>query len=127
MDKNFADVADKAVDKLSSGVEAVARAVEKVAPHVWETAVRQSVAEGGTSLVLGLALLVFTWRATKWAWPAKSTRENYELPPREMVCIVVGGIALLLGGIGVCEVRDGALRLANPQYYAAMRIIEAAK
>lgn len=33
-DKNMADVADKAVDKLSVGIETVARAVEKVGGQV---------------------------------------------------------------------------------------------
>ena len=125
-DKNMADVADKAVDKLAAGIEAVARAAERAAPHVWELSIRQVRWDGALDLAVGLGALAAAWFGGKWAWPGTGKRD-YDEPPRELVIIVVALVVVTLAGVGIAHARSGLMLLGNAQYYAALRIVEAAK
>ncbi len=145
-EKNMAEVADKAVDKIAGGVEAVAKAVEKVAPRVWELLVRQTIAEGVASLALALVVGVGFVIALKYLLPVSKRRiklnnshkwvpckpddfGDYTMPAGEAVG---AGVGLIIGGIVaffyvLTQVHGGTLRLVNPEYYAAKELIEAAK
>lgn len=127
-EKTFAGVADKAVDKIAGGVEAVAKAVEKVAPHVWEVMVRQVVAEGVFAIVTGLIVAIVTWLAAKKAWASRPPEgESYDDFPRTMISIVIIVAAAGFGIYSLGQLREGAMKVANPQYYAAMMLISSVK
>jgi hypothetical protein len=126
MDKNFADVADKAVDKLAGGADAVAKAIAKVAPHAWEAAVRGALAEGISNLVVGSVVLGLTLyaihRATKYI---RTHKDDFDIV---FPLMMFGGIALVAGLMfGIHNVQDGIQKVVAPEYHAALKILEAAK
>jgi hypothetical protein len=126
--KTIADVLDKSIDKLSGGAAEIAKAVKQAAPHAWEVAVRQQFAEGCVYFiawsVVFVALLGFSvWlcRNRERIW--KSAEEEYAEP------FVMIGVLMLIGGMlgaGSAAAR-AALQVANPEYAAAMAILEAVK
>lgn len=124
MDKTMADVADKAVDKITAGVEAVAKAVEKVAPHVWEVLVRQAFAEGVVSLVTAAVTILVVSIAARLAWKRRKSLDDDLWSP----LLIPGGMIAAFGIVfAIMELRDGLLHVLTPEYYAATQLIEAAK
>ena len=122
--KNMADVADKAIDKVTAGVEAVAKAVEKVAPHVWEILVRQATTQGAVDLALGVALVVAAVALFIVCFRRLRSANSMDASDcYAFVCLLV--IVPLF--LGVMMARSGGLRAANPEYYAARELIEAAR
>ena len=131
-DKTIADVLDKSIDKLSGGAAEIAKAVKQVAPHAWEVAVRQQVAEGATGLVLGLivccALVAVNVHCVRRAkgWYVEAEKDCNG--PGVIIALILLGVATaVFGSCAVDEVRGSALKLANPEYYAAKAILEAVK
>lgn len=122
-DKNFAD-ADKAVDKMANGFDAIAQAVNKVAPHAWELAVREQRIDAVTSLVscgvLVAAALALIYLSSKW-WGS----ENADRVVASTGCAVACGAFSLL--ILAFWVPNYAHHYMNAEYFAAKEILEAAK
>lgn len=127
-DKTIVDVADKAVDKLSGGVEALAKQFSVLAPKAWEALVRQQVIEGAVDLALcvaiGVAAAIFCPRLYRRAaaWHQKSPYGGGDMA---MIAIAIVGAFVAL--VVVVEGREAALQLGNPQYYAAKALAEMVK
>ncbi len=147
-DPTIASVLDKSIDKLSGGASEVAKAVKQMAPHAWEVAVRQQVVEGWSGLVIpALVLLVAISAVRFWlkngpAYKLRAqTSEKKRYPSLNSnkaveecdaddywMVTVLGGIVFLVAvafslGCAISSIRQ----LANPEYYAAMAILQAAK
>ncbi len=125
MDKTFADVADKALDKLSGGLEAIAAGVQKVAPQVWEVFVRQVMAEGAVTLAACITAILFTVWLFKKCWKLSEDVDDYA----DFRTIIRFFLVISVGIIGlVCFInsQNAALMLINPRYYAAERLIKIA-
>jgi hypothetical protein len=146
-DKNMADVADKAVDKLAGGIEAVAKAVEKVAPHVWEILVRQARVAGVTELAtLAFSFCIFAILVVLARRLANQTVErrvrgemekmrrgfmdstNDDCPTAAFPFLLA---ALALAPFLVVRVfwymPESIQKIATPEYFAAQELIRAAK
>lgn len=147
-DPTFADVANKTVDHIFDGVKGVSAAVQKVAPHAWEIAVRQQRLEAviggiGAALLAVAALTAARFiinkipafregicRSERRRYPSLCAgKEDSELNVTVEVfpfyalagfCVGCAAIALYCCGCSV-------LQLANPEYYAAKALLEAVK
>lgn len=123
-DKNMADVADKAVDKLANGFNAIAAAVNKVAPHAWDLAVRQQRIDAVTSLVscgvLVAAALILLWISSKWWRSENEDRSGFSISS----AVVCACFCVLILAFWVPKY---AHRYLNAEYFAAKEILEAVK
>jgi hypothetical protein len=132
-DKTIADVLDKSVDKLSGGAAEIAKAAKQMAPHAWEVAVRQQVAEGWMSIACNAAWIAFVLAvATIFALLVRRHWARIRQDDDLASGVVVGGtvgvaIALLTVCFAVDAATDAALKIANPEYYAAKALLGAAK
>jgi hypothetical protein len=123
MEKSIVDVADKAVDKLGAGVEALAQAFQKLAPHVWRTMVKQQVVEGCVAIgTLVFALLFFGFCSYKFWRMFNEGEESYEdsiFVPLTVLSAILFGVAVVVSFIVIPQ---AILWISNPQYYAAMEL-----
>lgn len=147
---SLAEVADKTVDRLASGVKAIADAAQKVAPRAWEVAVRQQRVEATVELSFSLlsalviaAAAVFTARNyRRWVrlfqadMHAKDRRRYPTITPVEptgdedafpvhLVCGLVAVATLTLFPTALKCAADALIVLSNPEYYAAKELIGA--
>lgn len=151
-DETFAGVASKTVDHIAGGVKAVADAAQKIAPRAWEIAVRQQrieasvgIASAGFVTLVALVAIVYVarsyrdWvsveRAKRHAMdrrrypaiaPAEPTGHEDALLVQAPAIAVVAVASLAIVCALVCASQD-AVRLANPEYYAATALLEAVK
>lgn len=132
-DKNMADVADRAVDKLS----AIADAIGRIAPGTWESAVNSERAEGITWIVL----IALGWAAfvpclirfvAEWRKQERyGNRERGEQVEEGSVVVmgtygVLGAVIGLFAFIVTCsELPDAVSRVVGPEYWAAHSILRA--
>lgn len=120
--KTIGDAANRLVD----GVEALAKAAEKVAPEAWEVAVSAHRTEALTQLVAWLAfaaLLVFIGRLAIIA--GRKSGDSYEVMPPD---VVLGAGWLMVGIAGIvttATLADNLPRAINPEWYAAQSIMYA--
>jgi len=124
-EKTMADVLDKSIDKLSGGAAEIAKAAKQVAPHAWEVAVRQQAVEGVADALTGAVCLVAIVVLARLAM--KHRRRLDDAGALEVAMLLGAFATVVLFGVGVCELRDGLLQVANPEYYAAKAILEAVK
>lgn len=121
IDKNMADVAEKAVDKLSAVVDSVSR----LAPDVWAAAVRSERIEGVTNTLLLVASYVAGTIITRkfYAW-AKAARDPTEpevvLPAMGLAVIWAVVVGLTLSNLGT-----ELSRAFSPEYHAAAYFLRA--
>lgn len=128
-EKNMADVADKAVDKIAGGIEAIAKAVEKVAPHTWEVMVRQQIAEGIVSLsYVALAwLLVFVGYRLIRRYTRKEGIDWSGPNPGSLGIMALGIFACVTLIATFGEAPEATRKFINPEYYAAKELLSAVK
>ena len=120
--KTIGDAANRLVD----GVEALAKAAEKVAPDAWESAVdahRNAAIVAMVSWLLFAVTLAFIARlAIQWA--GKDENRHADVPPP-----VARGVAwclVLCAALSVAAALEGNLAQAiNPEWYAAQSIMYA--
>lgn len=125
-DKSMADVADKAVDKLAQ----VADAIGRLAPGIWESAVRSERVEGIVNVVLMIALCVLcVFQVRKFlAVLAVEQAKDFRDPELTVIWGLVAAIALCVA-IGVTSSNLGTelSRAVSPEYYAAHALLGAVK
>lgn len=151
-EKSMADVADKTVEHIASGIKGLADAVQKVAPHAWSVAVRQQVVEAWTGLALcALGLVVSVTIAVvvaknyaRWVHKARENdhaedRIRYpSITPLEMTgfedataaqapCFIALGAAFILFVPCLISAADHVNQLCNPEYYAAKTLLGAVR
>lgn len=123
---NMSDVADKAVDKIASGIEAVANAIQKVAPHVWEVMVKQKLTEGIIFgllwLGIGAALIFVAPKKIRSLYAWASAGGEYSDRWFGFVPAVIS--VAVLAVLAARAIPNYALQALNPQYYAAKELIE---
>lgn len=125
-DRNMADVADKAVDKLSQ----VADAIGRLAPGVWESAVRSERVEGIVNVAIIIVLCVLcVFPVRKFLAVLKAEKENDFRDPELPVIWGIIGLVALGTALGVTASNLGTelSRAVSPEYYAAHSLLQAAK
>ncbi len=125
-DKNMADVADKALDKVSE----MAAAAAKLAPQAWEIMVRQQVIEGVTYSIVCVFWTILA--AVFLGWAQRVVRAGMDadtFPPNgKNVTAVFGGCIALALIIGCLISLPGfVLQASNPEYYAIQELLRAAR
>jgi hypothetical protein len=114
-------------------IQQLINAVETAAPKVWEVMLRQVTIEGWTNLAWGvLVLLIFVgmWlgaiRAARKShiaarWYQDGSLDKEDLRMIAMFLGIVSAIPLLVAAF---LLTDAVRMLANPDYYAALRLME---
>jgi hypothetical protein len=126
-DPSAASVAQDAVAKVTAGIEAAAEAIGKVAPHAWDVLVRQQRAEGVAMLICGISgLLLCGWLHRR------NLMATYKMDPGDIWPVEVQRVAigLLIMIVNICPLyltATGALRIYNPEYYAAVAVLDKAR
>ena len=131
MEKNTAEVANRALDIVEKSGAAIHDTVAQLAAslgvaaeHVYMVLVRQQVVSGAVTVAFSVAaaiamyFLVKCWLAKCMEW--KDSR-NEELVVLSGVPMVVVGAILVIGIY--CDLYTAIMKIANPEYYA---MIEAA-
>lgn len=144
-DKNMADVADKAVDKLAAGVEQVAAAFKKVAPPAWDVMVRQQFVAGIVDLAafaIGVvAVFVLARRAKTLAEQIVSRKIRGDVrevkrgyvdhdadPTMAFPWLAAAVLLTVLSAIKfVWWVPESVQQIVNPEYFAAKELLGAGK
>jgi hypothetical protein len=121
-ERTLVDVADKAVDSLTSGVvslaavvQAAAAQLQQAAPGAWSVYVRQHYTDGASRIGYGLAtFLVGVIAPLFGAWIAQGHPAGF-----------ASGffITLVLWFVAGDFIREGVLRLRTPEYYAAEELL----
>jgi hypothetical protein len=122
--KTLGDAASRLVD----GVEALAKAAEKIAPEAWATLVRAQVVEGWATVAQWAALVAFSLGLLSFAH-RQSKREGFDAEsPLFGIPLVVGVlsgvvciITLLFAGPGTAQ------QILVPEYAAAQALSEMVK
>jgi hypothetical protein len=130
------------VDKVAGLLEKVADKIGVAADKVWPWLVKQQVLEGSSLLVLFLIGAVGTFFTVKGCgrWWGESTRmkENDSFSNKDekeitvfsrRLMYTVGAIIFALVALvtGIEFINIGAWKLFNPEYFALMDLISAAK
>lgn len=134
--KNIADVMDKAIDKVSDVVGAMAQAIKNIAPDVWRIMITQQYAKAVADLVVPVVtVLIFIG-----AFIASRARYNYVVVARadpdnkeEIDSDEVGlmeflkfasVVAIALACFWLANrISSTALLLINPEYYAIQDLL----
>jgi hypothetical protein len=125
-EKTVGDAANRLVD----GVEAVAQAVEKIAPEAWETMVTGQRVEGIASLAIWVVIVAVSSVLLRIAYvqlrDAESDRD-LDTPAFGVPCVV--GFALLV--FAMCGLLVGGddtiIKIFAPEYAAGMHLLEMVK
>lgn len=125
-EKNFADVADKALDLMTRAVTTVAQNLEKVAPWVWQIMIRQQYANAFAKLIVpwGLFLSVFMLTIVlRKTWKPDGEKGKFADSDEQTLAIwirlVVPVILLfIIAWWGFVRLSDSIQLLINPEYYA---------
>jgi hypothetical protein len=127
-DPTSADAANKAVDSLVNGTKAIAAAVQKIAPHVWEVAVSQQRLEAYSemgaalfSLAVGLVLAALLWRNREWFFSGGGYSDR--VFGLGICCFIVSGSIVISAIVAINLIP----RVSNPEYYAAKALLEAVR
>jgi hypothetical protein len=141
--KTVADVMDKAVDKISDVVGAMAQAINNVAPDVWRIMLKQQYAKAISEVVVPTVfgiILVVAWlclRALrvriKKADPDVTFCKKNEEGKSTDDPTLYGGAAIIMWIIGVIfgfdalwfgnRLADSSLLLINPEFYAIQDLL----
>lgn len=118
-----AQVAQDVADKVTTGIEVAAEALKKIAPHAWDILVRQQRAEGFVMLTIGLVGMVVCGVLHR-----KNLATTYESDRHDPMSsgakkVIVGSLIVLANIYPVVLTATGALKVYNPEYYAAVEIV----
>jgi hypothetical protein len=127
------EIADKALDLVKQGVTTLYTDVQKVAPQVWNMALRQTIVDGVECLIgvgLGAGLIVFG--RYLWIHGTKLRAAHINLSwynsDRETGWKVCGWIAGVTGFLIVTICLFNAIDLlGNPGYWTLVRLIQLAQ
>ncbi len=111
-DKNMVDVADKAVDKIASGVEHMARAIERAAPVVWSAEIRFQLAWAIGTIVANLVMIVFAWLLFKRVQAWHKT-EDGEFSSAMLFCAALVGV--VVAGVAAVNFPDAFATIVSPE------------
>lgn len=124
-DTTLVDVADKALDRIANSTRLIVDAVQKVAPHAWELAVRQQridamvgIVEAGVWIVAAIVVTIVLVR-TRW-WASLQTESGFAYGVTNAAALVAFGLAANCLG-------DNLMQCANPEFYAAKELLEMVK
>lgn len=129
-EKTVAQVMDKAIDKVSDVVGAMAQAINNIAPEVWRIMLKQQYAKAIMACVVPvgviLILLAYMGLVGKYWKPEKKT-SAYEMTEWEarMACVRVIPIALTCVAAlwFFNRLADSIALLINPEFYAIQDLL----
>jgi hypothetical protein len=116
---------DKAFEKVTEYIDAMAAKLGVAAEHVYGILVKQQIAEGITYvIVMPLILAVLAFVLTKLIKSLKSY-EGYD-PEGYIAGIAISGLALLIVFVvAIFVVPEAILKISNPEYYAIRELLDA--
>jgi hypothetical protein len=121
-DKNIADVANKAIDKI----EQLAQAMASRAPEGWDLLVRAERLSGWIDLATALVCAIVAIFAFRFA--KKVLSEDEEGSYRSDSTIFAGGALYVLAAIMLIPVllnaRSGFFSVSCPEHYAATKVLQ---
>ncbi len=117
------DASEKLLEQAAGAIGEASDAVKKLAPHAWEIMVRQQVVEGvvygiGCS-VMAIVCLVAAYRLFKRV--AKEGVMEDSMGPFPMLA---ASIATLGFFVFACQIPQGVMQAANPEYYAIKMLVK---
>lgn len=140
--KTVADVMDKAVDKISDVVGAMAQAIKNIAPDVWRIMIKQQYAKaiGGILPWLGLALIVWVVSRSFKQWRLRVIGERNAVTGDENLekfdkahgdeyswacglyygSLIITGLAFFFA---ILDLRTSIQLLINPEFYAIQDLL----
>lgn len=134
--KSIADVMDKAIDKVSDVVGAMAQAIKNIAPDVWRIMITQQYAKAVASLVVPLLLVAvcigafFASRARHmYCIVANADKANPENINSDEIGFfwavrVVSALGICMSCIWLANrISESALFLINPEFYAIQDLL----
>lgn len=132
-EKTIAQVMDKAIDKVSDVVGAMAQAIDKIAPKVWEIMLRQQYAKAIMACVVPVGLLVVIsiymglvgkyWNPTE---PNNDSTEDEKVNYYWRMGLVRVGpiIVMCLASLWFFNrLADSVALLINPEFYAIQDLL----
>lgn len=128
--KTAADVADNAVNQLSSAAQAITDAFKKVAPHVWEVMVRQQVLEGVTNLALFISIVVIFIISCVVVKKLHAKHDGFwtnDSPTLAFFALCMPAILAISISINASHVPEYITKVINPEYYAAFELLDSIK
>jgi hypothetical protein len=136
-DKSIADVLDQTINSLTSGIEGLSKAIQKIAPDAWSVLIHQQKLYGEKDLFVGLLWLIssiffiaYTVKYTKIFYKKSveimddnrrysETGEGYLVLIGMMILFCVGNVVP-----AIYYINSGWLEINNPSYYAAQDLME---
>lgn len=111
----------EAANRLVDGIEALAKATEKVAPQAWEAMVSAHRAYAITEVVVWVLVVIAA--SVSFRMARKEAAKDHESPMFIILTIVCGMLfatALLMATIGGPSTVN---HIISPEYYAAMDLL----
>ena len=124
-DVNWADVADKMIDKTDMVVTKLSASIEEIAPKAWEIAHKQVLASAISDMALFVILSIITIFLTLH-FKSLGDKAGCDDTPYYFIASFVGTIALVVIIAAIVCISDGIKMLINPDYYAIQKIFEIA-
>ncbi len=125
---------DKAIEKLTGNIEQLIAAAKKIAPHAWETMVRQVILVNALQVLVWLVLCWVTWSLAKKCLRmyALDKESRSGLNEYESATLVVSGIVgVLFGIIALISLLfsgpSTVAALLNPEFAAAECLLQSVK
>lgn len=142
--KTLADVADKGLEMVKSFVATLSETLKNIAPQVWRVMVRQQYAKAFGELItpwgLFLVVLIFHFIVRRSWTPivapdttGKSDEQKRNIQGEYEFMVGFRRVIIIIGPIiagsatavwGVLRIRDAALLLINPEYYAIQDLLK---
>jgi len=131
-EKTVAQVMDKAIDKVSDVVGAMAQAINKIAPDVWRIMIKQQYAKAIMACVVPVGLLlvmiVYMTLVGKYWKPARPEDhegdKEVEWELRMAFVRIFPTIVACLAGLWFFNrLADAAALLINPEFYAIQDLL----
>lgn len=124
-EKTVAQVMDKAIDKVSDVVGAMAQAINKIAPDVWRIMIKQQYAKAIMACIVPVGflavLLTYMYFVGK-LWNPKPDDDDHE--PRMWIARILPiGLSCFAGLWFFNRLADAAALLINPEYYAIQDLL----
>jgi len=127
-EKTIAQVMDKAIDKVSDVVGAMAQAMEKVAPKIWEIMIRQQYAKALMACVVpvGMLLILATYmKLVGKYWTTESCDGDGETETGRLFLVrIIPTILACFAGLWFFNrLANSIALLINPEFYAIQDLL----
>lgn len=127
--KTVGDVMDKAIDKVSDVVGAMADAIQKVAPEVWKIMLKQQYAKALGNVIPPIGIAIVLWIASRSfkSWRARIIQVNgTNKDEYGWACGFYYGSLILISIssiVAVCIFAASIKYLINPEFYAIQDLL----